>query len=209
MHFFDDVFGNFSVSGRSPLHASSTKRSGSLIRATSPKSPSASAFESVEGSDDEDDIPDDVKLDTTYLHTNGNAVSLLCTYKSTFYHIMETSIFPLSLSQLLDTMILHPTRVGLFSLLKETVTEKLKGCLCTSFVQGPECKTIYENLPDHIKVNGEQLPIATTSMIRSHSVSGDLHGVQPDPIAADILRKEPEQETFARLKITPTGINRL
>lgn len=44
-------------------------------------------------------------------------------------------------------------------------------------------------------------------MIRSHSVSGDLHGVQPDPIAADILRKEPEQETFARLKISPTGID--
>jgi len=45
------------------------------------------------------------------------------------------------------------------------------------------------------------------SMIRSHSVSGDLHGVQPDPIAADILRKEPEHETFARLKITPIGMN--
>jgi len=44
-------------------------------------------------------------------------------------------------------------------------------------------------------------------MIRSHSVSGDLHGVQPDPIAADILRKEPEQETFARLKISPMGID--
>ncbi|KAL2977261.1 hypothetical protein AAZX31_13G056700 [Glycine max] len=43
----------------------------------------------------------------------------------------------------------------------------------------------------------------TLSMIRSHSVSGDLHGVQPDPIAADILRKEPEHETFTRLRITP------
>jgi hypothetical protein len=49
------------------------------------------------------------------------------------------------------------------------------------------------------------MPIAASSMIRSHSVSGDLHGVQPDPIAADILRKEPEHETFARLKIAPTG----
>lgn len=42
-------------------------------------------------------------------------------------------------------------------------------------------------------------------MIRSHSISGDLHGVQPDPISADILRKEPEQETFVRLKISPSG----
>ncbi|KAM5560465.1 hypothetical protein ABKV19_021562 [Rosa sericea] len=60
------------------------------------------------------------------------------------------------------------------------------------------------DLPNHVTANGEQIAIAASSMIRSHSVSGDLHGVQPDPIAADILRKEPEQETFARLKITPT-----
>lgn len=43
-------------------------------------------------------------------------------------------------------------------------------------------------------------------MIRTHSVSGDLHGVQPDPVAADILRKEPEHETFVRLNIAPNGI---
>ena len=48
--------------------------------------------------------------------------------------------------------------------------------------------------------------MAASSMIRSHSVSGDLHGVQPDPIAADILRKEPEQETFVRLNV-PLGKN--
>lgn len=132
--------------GKSPGHASATKKTSSLIRPTSPKSPvaSASAFESVEGSDDEDNMTDTAKLDTAYLHTNGNA--------------------------------------------------------------GPECKTLYENLPDHIKANVEQLPIAASSMIRSHSVSGDLHGVQPDPIAADILRKEPEQENFARLKISPTEV---
>ena len=47
--------------------------------------------------------------------------------------------------------------------------------------------------------------MVTSSMIRSHSVSGDLHGVQPDPVAADILRKEPEHETFVRLNITPNG----
>ncbi|XP_061344639.1 AMP deaminase-like [Gastrolobium bilobum] len=122
-------------------HPGSFKRS--LLRPTSPKSPvaSASAFESVEGSDDEDDVTEQAKLDTTYLHTNGNV--------------------------------------------------------------GPEGKIPYETLPNHVNTNGEQMAITASSMIRSHSVSGDLHGVQPDPIAADILRKEPEQETFARLKITP------
>lgn len=132
--------------GKSAGHVSSTKRTGSFIRPTSPKSPvaSASAFESVDGSEDEDNMTDNAKLDTTYLHTNGNA--------------------------------------------------------------GPECKNLYENLPDHVKASGEQKPIVASSMIRSHSISGDLHGVQPDPIAADILRKEPEQEIFARLKITPSEV---
>lgn len=56
---------------------SSSVRAGSFIRPTSPKSPvaSASAFESVEGSDDEENITESAKLDNTYLHTNGNAVS--------------------------------------------------------------------------------------------------------------------------------------
>ncbi|RWW14880.1 hypothetical protein GW17_00021305 [Ensete ventricosum] len=54
-------------------------------------------------------------------------------------------------------------------------------------------------------MNGDPKSLTASSMIRSHSVSGDLHGVPPDPVAADILRKEPEQETFVRLKITPTG----
>ncbi|KAF3448165.1 hypothetical protein FNV43_RR08876 [Rhamnella rubrinervis] len=128
--------------GKSSGHAGSTKRTGTLIRPTSPKSPvaSASAFESVEGSDDEDNMTDNSKLDTSYLHANGNA--------------------------------------------------------------GPQCKSLFENG----NANGEQIAIPASSMIRSHSVSGDLHGVQPDPIAADILRKEPEQETFARLKITPTEV---
>ncbi|KAL7596843.1 hypothetical protein Lser_V15G30466 [Lactuca serriola] len=47
------------------------------------------------------------------------------------------------------------------------------------------------SLPEHNNANGE------------HSVSGDLHGVQPDPVAVDILRKEPEHETFLRLRISP------
>lgn len=59
------------------MHANATKRSGHLIRPTSPKSPvaSASAFESLEGSDDEDNLTDSTKLDHSYLHTNGDAVS--------------------------------------------------------------------------------------------------------------------------------------
>ena len=59
-------------------HPGTPKRN--ILRPISPKSPvaSASAFESVEGSDDDDDIAaDNDKLDTTYLHTNGNVVSLL------------------------------------------------------------------------------------------------------------------------------------
>ncbi|CAI0426265.1 unnamed protein product [Linum tenue] len=121
--------------GKSAGH---TKRAGNLIRPTSPKSPvaSASAFESIEGSDEEDIITEDIKLDTTYMLPNGTA----------------------------------------------------------------------ENLSDQIHNNGEQIAIPAASMIRSHSVSGDLHGVQPDPIAADILRKEPEHETFTRLRISPTEV---
>lgn len=65
--------------------------------------------------------------------------------------------------------------------------------------QGPDGKPL-------VDANGEQVPVAASSMIRSHSVSGDLHGVQPDPIAADILRKEPEHEIFTRLRISPIGI---
>ncbi|XP_052309900.1 AMP deaminase isoform X3 [Populus trichocarpa] len=123
------------LEGKSAGHV---KRPASFIRPTSPKSPgaSASAFDSVEGSDDEDNMTGNSKLDTTYLHINGNA-------------------------------------------------------------------DIKDVLPQHINANGDQMPIPASSMIRSHSVSGDLHGVQPDPFAADILRKEPEQETFARLKISP------
>ncbi|KAK9159112.1 hypothetical protein Scep_005686 [Stephania cephalantha] len=54
------------------------------------------------------------------------------------------------------------------------------------------------DFPNDIDANMEQHPVVAASMTRSHSVSGDLHGVQPDPVAADILRKEPEHETFVR-----------
>ncbi|KAI3896545.1 hypothetical protein MKW92_043214 [Papaver armeniacum] len=113
------------------------------VRPASPKSPvaSASAFESVEGSDDED-LTDNSKLNSNYLLANGDA--------------------------------------------------------------GTE--SIFQTVPNHMNAVGEQNPIPAASMIRSHSVSGDLHGVQPDPIAADILRKEPEHESFMRLKITPNEV---
>ncbi|CAO2827096.1 unnamed protein product [Amaranthus hypochondriacus] len=126
--------------GKSASLASSASRS-FLMRATSPKSPVASAFESVEESDDEEDFVNNSKLDPTYLHSNGDA--------------------------------------------------------------GPELKNQHEDSADNTN-NGDQIPVTTSNMIRSHSISGDLHGVQPDPISADILRKEPEQETFVRLKISPS-----
>lgn len=74
-------------SGKSSLHASAAKRSSGLLRPTSPKSPvaSASAFESVEGSDDEDIMIDNTKQDTTYLLANGNAVSLFSNYMTELY----------------------------------------------------------------------------------------------------------------------------
>ncbi|KAL5720997.1 AMP deaminase [Ranunculus cassubicifolius] len=134
---------NFSIPvGLPPLHTlhegQSVGRSGPtrrMMRPPSPKSPvaSASAFESVEGSDEEDNLTDNSKLDNGYLLANGNG--------------------------------------------------------------GPESND-----------NVEENPLPAASMIRSHSVSGDLHGVQPDPIAADILRKEPEQETFVRLRVSPSEV---
>ncbi|KAF6170403.1 hypothetical protein GIB67_014333 [Kingdonia uniflora] len=127
--------------GQSVGRASSTKRTANLIGLPSPKSPVGSTFESLEGSDEEDTLIDNSKLDTDYLHVNGNSGT-----------------------------------------------------------------DLFQNLPDLINGNVEKNAIAAASIIRSHSVSGDLHGVQPDPVAADILRKEPEQETFVRLKITPTEV---
>lgn len=72
--------------------------------------------------------------------------------------------------------------------------------------KGPENKDLFQALPDHITDNGDQKSLSASTIIRSHSVSGNLHGAQHDPVAADILRKEPEQETFVRLRITPNGM---
>ncbi|KAJ8478791.1 hypothetical protein OPV22_022518 [Ensete ventricosum] len=125
------------------VHSSFNRRGGHGIRPTSPKSPvaSASAFGSREGSDEDDNLPNDSGLDNTYLQTNGDI--------------------------------------------------------------DQENTNLFQALPDHITDNGDQKSLAASSIIRSHSVSGNLHGGQPHPVAADILRKEPEQETFVRLRITP------
>lgn len=58
------------------LHGISNKRGGHGIRSNS-KSPvaSASAFESQEGSEEEDNLLNDSKLDNAYLHANGITVS--------------------------------------------------------------------------------------------------------------------------------------
>ncbi|XP_078445001.1 AMP deaminase-like [Wolffia australiana] len=61
-------------------------------------------------------------------------------------------------------------------------------------------------LDDHINSDGIKKPSPAANMIRSHSVSGDLHGVPRDPVAADIFRNQPEEENFITLKITPTEI---
>lgn len=55
--------------------------------------------------------------------------------------------------------------------------------------------------------NGATKPLAAANLIRSHSISNDLHAVQPDPVAADILRKEPQQESFIKLLTAPKGMS--
>lgn len=65
-------------------------------------------------------------------------------------------------------------------------------------------KALASSTPDLMCANGEKTQKATNGIIKSHSISGDLHGIHAaDPVAANILRKEPEQETFARLNISP------
>ncbi|KAH7279295.1 hypothetical protein KP509_37G013600 [Ceratopteris richardii] len=56
--------------------------------------------------------------------------------------------------------------------------------------------------PAIIELSNGGVDKSCNNMIRSHSIPGELHGAH-DPVAADILRKEPEQETFVRLNITP------
>ncbi|KAL8152601.1 hypothetical protein V2J09_010361 [Rumex salicifolius] len=96
------------------------------------------------------------------------------------------------------------------SLLMRPISPKSPGASASAFesMEGSDEDNLMDNSTGNAEVpeeNGEreQIPLAAPSMIRSHSVSGDLHGVQPDPITADILRKEPEHETFVRLRISP------
>ncbi|ONM61046.1 AMP deaminase [Zea mays] len=61
---------------------------------------------------------------------------------------------------------------------------------------------IGSDLTDKASQNGELTSAPSTQMIRSHSATGSLHVPQLNPIAADILRKEPEHETFSKINIT-------
>lgn len=63
-----------------------------------------------------------------------------------------------------------------------------------------------EHKGNAIVENGAAKPLAAANLIRSRSKSNNLHAVQPDPVAADILRKEPQQESFVKLLTTPKEI---
>ncbi|KAL5201997.1 hypothetical protein ABZP36_012949 [Zizania latifolia] len=126
--------------GNKQLVRSNSNRRVGIIKPNSPKSPvaTASAFESIEGSNEDDATKHSGNLENGYLNTNGN-------------------------------------------------------------IGG-------EHKGNKILENGAAAPLAAASLIRSHSISNDLHGVQPDPVAADILRKEPEQESFIKLLTAPNKI---
>lgn len=49
-------------------------RVGHVIRPMSPRSPTASVFESMEGSDEEDNMTDSCIVDSPYLYTNEDSV---------------------------------------------------------------------------------------------------------------------------------------
>uniref|UniRef100_A0ACD5WR12 Uncharacterized protein n=1 Tax=Avena sativa TaxID=4498 RepID=A0ACD5WR12_AVESA len=124
--------------GKPTISPASTKRIGSLVRPTTPKSsvPNVSTFESIEDSDEDVDLAqeDSKNDDAVYVGTNGAIGS--------------------------------------------------------------------DPLPVQASQNGDVKPVSSTNMIRSHSATGSLHGIQLNPVAADILRKEPEHETFSRINIT-------
>ncbi|CAD6272419.1 unnamed protein product [Miscanthus lutarioriparius] len=63
-----------------------------------------------------------------------------------------------------------------------------------------------EHKGNAIVENGAAKPLAAASLMRSKSISNGLHAVQPDPVAADILRKEPQQESFIKMLTTPEEI---
>ncbi|KAG8079228.1 hypothetical protein GUJ93_ZPchr0007g5056 [Zizania palustris] len=122
--------------GKPIISPASTKRIGALVRLTTPRSPvpTVSTFDSIEDSDDDENLASDSKNDAVYLGTNGAIGS--------------------------------------------------------------------DPLPDKASQNGDIKPVSSTNMIRSQSATGSLHGPQHNPVAADILRKKPEHETFSRINIT-------
>jgi len=65
------------IAGNKQLPRSGSNRRVAVIRPNSPKSPaaSASAFESADGSDEDDATQHGGKLDNGYINTNGNLVS--------------------------------------------------------------------------------------------------------------------------------------
>eukprot|EP00249_Psilotum_nudum_P014552 c24883_g1_i1 orf=498-3221(+) len=127
----------------------------SVIRSTTPKSPVVGgAFETVEGSDEEEMLSNQDDQSFNYYEMNGDA-------------LLEQATTPRK---------------------EEGVRKSVSPAAPTDLING----------------TGEQNAMSGNILIRSHSIPGELHGMHaPDPVAADILRKEPEQETFVRLQIGP------
>lgn len=141
-------------SSQSLNHPGSRKRAvAPVIRPTTPKSPVASAFESVEDSDEEDDLLVNQE-DQHFNYDNANG-----------------DIADEDMTGTVETSANHLTSAH--------VTQDLRN---SDIDQNHKSGTI---------------------MMRSHSVSGDFAMNAPDPVVADILRKEPEQDTLVRLKVTP------
>ena len=93
--------------------------------------------------------------------------------------------------------------------LKIHAQEQLSTCKYTLVMSVLDRLTLSEisQGSDPVPVKADQNgDIPSTSMIRSHSATGNLHGIQLNPVAADILRKEPEHETFSRINITAVGM---
>jgi len=95
------------------------------------------------------------------------------------------------------------TNTIFFSHLVEKVAEKP---LSFFFNLGIHFEQEGEHKGNAIVENGAAKPLAAASLMRSKSISNGLHAVQPDPVAADILRKEPQQESFIKMLTTPEGM---
>lgn len=90
------------LGNKQSAHAIPNKRGGHVIRPASPKSSIHSAFGSKDGSEEDDNMENDAKLDDAYLHTNGHfMVSAPCTF------IVFLFIFILPLIGLVNIMLMH------------------------------------------------------------------------------------------------------